>query len=168
MKLKNRLMIIDILIVLAVCAIPLAVLGGCGVIPVGAKCILFYVVLGLAIITHEFWAISTYLKGGFQEDSILFLRFKLSFLILLLPFVNLGLYYIPFNGDAEKWYWIIGVILDALALIGFFVVFLLTGHVSDKMAKSLQAHKSERIEPVAPQSYETDEGDFAGSNARRK
>lgn len=168
MKLKNRLFIIDILIVLAIYGIPLAILGGCGVIPVGIKCILFYIILAISIFAHEFWVVSVYRKGGFVEDAMILPQLKVSFLILLLPFLNLAFYYIPFSEDAMKWYWIIGGIVDGLALIGYFIAYSCLAHVANKMGNALKTHQSEKITPVSTKSYETDEGDFFGSNARRK
>ena len=168
MKLKNRLFIIDILIVLVLYGVPLAILGGCGVIPSGIKCILFYAVLAISVFAHEFWVIGTYRKGGYVEDAMILPQLKISFLILLLPFLNLGFYYIPFSEDAMKWYWIIGAIVDVLALVAYFIAYSFLAHVSNKMGNALKTHESERIEPVSTQSYESEDGDFFGSNARRK
>ncbi len=168
MKLKNRLFIIDILIIIAIYGIPLAILGGCGVIPVGLKCIMFYAVLAVSIFAHEFWVVSVYRKDGFVEDAMILPQLKLSFLILALPFVNLILYYIPWSEDAMKWYWILTSIIDFLALVAYFIAYSMLAHVANKMGNALKAHQSEKIEAVDTKSYETDDGDFFGSSARRK
>lgn len=168
MKLKNRLFIIDILILVAIYGIPLAILGGCGVIPVGIKCIMFYVILAISIFAHEFWVVSVYRKDGFVEDALIFPQLKLSYLILLLPFINLALYYIPWSEEAMKWYWIVTSIIDFLALVAYFIAYSLLAHVANKMGNALKTHQSEKIEAVSTKSYETDDGDFFGSNARRK
>ncbi len=168
MKLKNRLFIIDILILIAIYGIPLAILGGCGVIPVGLKCIMFYVILAISIFAHEFWVVSVYRKDGFVEDALIFPQLKLSYLILLLPFINLALYYIPWSEEAMKWYWIVTSIIDFLALVAYFIAYSMLAHVANKMGNALKTHQSEKIEAVSTKSYETDDGDFFGSNARRK
>ncbi len=168
MKLKNRLFIIDILILIAIYGIPLAILGGCGVIPVGLKCIIFYVILAISIFAHEFWVVSVYRKDGFVEDALIFPQLKLSYLILLLPFINLALYYIPWSEEAMKWYWIVTSIIDFLALVAYFIAYSMLAHVANKMGNALKTHQSEKIEAVSTKSYETDDGDFFGSNARRK
>lgn len=168
MKLKNRLFIIDILILIAIYGIPLAILGGCGVIPVGIKCIMFYVILAISIFAHEFWVVSVYRKDGFVEDALIFPQLKLSYLILLLPFINLALYYIPWSEEAMKWYWIVTSIIDFLALVAYFIAYSMLAHVANKMGNALKTHQSEKIEAVSTKSYETDDGDFFGSNARRK
>ncbi len=168
MKLKNRLFIIDILILIVIYGIPLAIIGGCGIIPVGIKSIMFYAILAVAIFAHEFWVISVYKKDGFVEDALIFPQLKLSYLILLLPFLNLALYYIPWSEDAMKWYWITTSIINLLALVAYFVAYSLLAHVSNKMGNALKSHQSEKIEAVSTKSYETDDGDFFGSSARRK
>lgn len=168
MKLKNRLFIIDILILIAIYGIPLAILGGCGVIPVGLKCIMFYVILAISIFAHEFWVVSVYRKDGFVEDALIFPQLKLSYLILLLPFINLALYYIPWSEEAMKWYWIVTSIIDFLALVAYFIAYSMLAHVANKMGNALKTHQSEKIEAFSTKSYETDDGDFFGSNARRK
>ncbi len=168
MKLKNRLFIIDILILIAIYGIPLAILGGCGVIPVGLKCIMFYVILAISIFAHEFWVVSVYRKDGFVEDALIFPQLKLSYLILLLPFINLALYCIPWSEEAMKWYWIVTSIIDFLALVAYFIAYSMLAHVANKMGNALKTHQSEKIEAVSTKSYETDDGDFFGSNARRK
>lgn len=165
MKLKNRALIIDLLLIIAIYGIPLLILGACGVHPVGTpRGIIFYCIMGLSILAHLLWVVTIYKKDGYFEDAIFLKQLKLSFLVLLIPFINLIIYYIPME---EKWGIIVTVILDFLLYVGYFIMYSIYAHVQNKMGNALKTHQSERVEIRPTSTYETDDGDFKGSSARK-
>jgi len=166
MKLKNRLLLIDILILLAVVGIPMVVLGLIGILPAATfRGITFYVVLGLCVLSQLIWLILILRKNGYVEDSVVYLQYRWSFVILPLPVLNLILYWIPIP---EVWGVVITLIVDLIAFIGYYIVYSMYAHVSNKMSKVLETHKSEKIEATKVETYEDENEDFMGSSIRRK
>ncbi len=166
MKLKNRLLLIDVLILLAIVGIPMVILGLIGILPVATfRGITFYVVLGLCVLSQLLWLISILRKNGNVEDSVVYLQYRWSFVIFPLPVINYALYWIPFP---EVWGAVITLIVDLIAFIGYYIVYSMYAHVSNKMSKAIESHKSERIEATKVETYEDENEDFMGSSIRRK